>query len=180
MSSHSIIEASITTFRRNKQWADEAIVQVNDDQLRIPLHPETNSIAVIMKHVAGNLRSRWTNFLTEDGEKPWRDRDDEFKDTFPDRSEMLAHWERGWQCLFETLLSLTDDDLDKTITIRGEVLSVAEALQRSLGHTCYHVGQIVMVARCVCQSEWKVLTIARGGSTEFNATVWGSDTYKSK
>ena len=180
MSANPIIDASVITFLKNRQWADDAIAQVDDQRLKIPLHAETNSIAVIMKHVAGNLRSRWKNFLTEDGEKPWRDRDAEFVDTFTDREQLLAYWNDGWQCLTETLASLSDEDLSRSVLIRGEELSVAQALQRSLGHTCYHIGQIIMLARCVCQSEWKTLTIPRGASKEHNSVVWGSAQYRSQ
>jgi len=180
MSANPIIDASVTTFLKNRQWADDAIAQVDDERLKISLHAETNSIAVIMKHVAGNLLSRWTNFLTEDGEKPWRDRDAEFVDTFADREQLLAYWNDGWQCLTATLASLSDEDLSRTVLIRGEELSVAQVLQRSLGHTCYHIGQIIMLARCVCQGEWKTLTIPRGASKEHNSAVWGSEQYRSQ
>lgn len=174
-----IIAAALTTFQTNKAWADRAVVQVDDDQIRVPLHSETNSIAVIMKHVSGNLRSRWTDFLTTDGEKEWRNRDDEFVDSFADRGELLAYWEQGWDCLFGTLNALNAEDLQRTVTIRGEDHSVPLALQRSLGHTCYHVGQIMMMARILCTGEWKVITIPRGDSSNFNARVWGQGNFQS-
>src|SRR5262249_54148077 len=141
------LSATINAFEANKRLADRAVEQVPDDKLHAALDPSTNSIAVIMKHVAGNLVSRWTDFLTTDGEKPRRNRDDEFVDTFTSRAELLAAWERGWACLLGTLWSLKPEDLGKTVTIRGEPHSVPLALERSLGHTCYHVGQIVQVAR---------------------------------
>jgi hypothetical protein len=146
---------------------------VPDDKLHAALDAHTNSIAVIMKHVAGNLLSRWTDFLTTDGEKPWRHRDDEFVDAFRSRAEVLEWWERGWACLLNTLRSLTTEDLDKTVLIRGEPHSVPLALARSLGHTCYHIGQIVQVARIHAGDRWTTLTIPRGGSTEFNRSNWG-------
>ena len=158
----------INAFESNKRLADRAVEQVEDDKLRIALDANTNSIAVIMKHVAGNLISRWTDFLTSDGEKPWRNRDGEFLDSFSSRAELLEYWERGWACLLKTLRSLTPEDLEKTVTIRGEPHSVPLALQRSLAHTCYHVGQIVQVARIHAGQTWNTLTIpvaARNTST---------------
>jgi uncharacterized damage-inducible protein DinB len=167
------VAAAINAFEANKRLADRAVAQVPDDKLRLPLDANTNSIAVIMKHVAGNLASRWTDFLTTDGEKPWRNRDDEFVDTFKDRAEILAKWERGFACLFSALRALSADDLNKTVTIRGEPHSVPLALQRSLGHTCYHIGQIVQAARVLAGEKWDTLTIARGQSEQFNKAHWG-------
>jgi hypothetical protein len=126
-----------------------------------------------MKHVAGNLASRWTDFLTTDGEKPWRNRDDEFVASFGSRVELLELWERGWACLLKTLKCLKPEDLEKTVMIRGEPHSVPLALERSLGHTCYHVGQIVQVARIHAGEKWSTLTIPRGGSEQFNKEHWG-------
>lgn len=179
MSSNPVIDAARKTFETNKHWADLAISQVTDDKLRQRLHQETNSIIVVMKHVSGNLQSRWTNFLTEDGEKEWRNRDDEFIDTFGSREEGVTYWEKGWDCLFQSLQQLKDADLGRTVTIRGEEHSVPLALQRSLGHTCYHVGQIILMSRMSCGPEWEVLTIPRGQSGDYNSRVWGAESYKS-
>jgi hypothetical protein len=165
--------AAINAFEANKRLADRAAAQVQDDKLHAALDPNTNSIAVIMQHVAGNLRSRWTDFLTSDGEKPDRDRDREFIDTQQSRAELLADWERGWACLFTTLHSLSAEDCAKTVTIRGEPHLVPLAIQRSLAHTCYHIGQIVQVARVHAGEEWQTLTIARGQSQQFNQANWG-------
>src|SRR5580765_6158773 len=165
--------ATINAFEANKRLADRAVAQVPDDKLRVALDANTNSIAVIMKHVAGNLLSRWTDFLTTDGEKPSRNRDDEFVDSFGSREEILAHWEQGWACLLGTLKGLKPDDLSKTVSIRGEPHSVPLALERSLGHTCYHIGQIVQVARIHAGDRWTTLTIPRGGSEQFNQAHWG-------
>lgn len=167
------LSAIQNTFEANKRLADRAIEQAPDDKLHIPLDANTNSIAVIMKHVAGNLTSRWTDFLTSDGEKPWRNRDDEFVDSFASRAELLEAWERGWNCLLTTLLSLKREELEKMALIRGEPHSVPLALERSLGHTCYHVGQIVQVARIHAGEKWDTLTIPRGGSEQFNKAHWG-------
>ena len=167
------LAAAINAFEANKRLADRAVAQVPDDKLHVPLGEETNSIAVIMKHVAGNLISRWTDFLTTDGEKPGRNRDDEFVDSFNSRAELLELWERGWACLQTTLDSLMPEDFGKTVLIRGEPHSVPLALQRSLGHTCYHIGQIVQVARIQAGEHWQTLTIPRGGSEQFNQENWG-------
>ncbi|HLW63800.1 MAG TPA: DUF1572 family protein [Gemmataceae bacterium] len=167
-----LLAAIFNAFEANKRLADRAVEQLPDHKLRIALDANTNSIAVIMKHVAGNLRSRWTDFLSADGEKPWRNRDDEFVDTFASRQELLEFWERGWTCLRDTLKNLTPEDLEKTVFIRGEAHSVPLALERSLGHTCYHIGQIVQVARVLAGEQWKVLTIPRGQSQQFNQAHW--------
>lgn len=166
------LSATINVFEANKRLADRAIAQVPDEKLSIALDANTNSIAVIMKHIAGNLMSRWTDFLTTDGEKPWRNRDSEFVDSFGSRAELLELWERGWACLLTALKSLKREDLDETVPIRGEPHSVPLALERSLGHTCYHIGQIVQVARILAGDRWNTLTIPRGGSDQFNQTHW--------
>lgn len=167
------LAAIINAFEANKRLADRAVAQVPDDKLHIALDANTNSIAVIMKHVAGNLASRWTDFLTTDGEKPWRNRDDEFVDTFSTRAELLELWEQGWACLLKALRSLKREELEQTVLIRGEPHSVPLALERSLGHTCYHIGQIVQVARIHAGDKWNTLTIPRGGSEQFNKANWG-------
>jgi hypothetical protein len=169
-----VIAGALTAFRSNKTLADRAVAQVPDERLHMPLDSNTNSIAVIMKHVAGNLLSRWTEFLTTDGEKPWRNRDDEFVDTFSSRQEVLDYWERGWGCLFATLESLRPADLARNVTIRGESHSVPLAICRALAHCGYHGGQIVLIARILSGDNWQVLTIPRGGSSGFNQRVWGT------
>lgn len=153
------LAAIVNAFEANKRLADRAVEQVPDDKLHAALDANTNSIAVIMKHVAGN-----------DGEKPWRNRDDE---SFKSRAELFAYWERGWACLLNTLKGLKPEDLEKAVTIRGEPHSVPLALERSLGHTCYHIGQIVQVARIHAGEKWNTLTIPRGGSDQFNKANWG-------
>jgi hypothetical protein len=182
---HRLNEASIPTlwlteavlmFRKQKELADRAIVQVSDANLRRALDENTNSIAVIMKHMAGNMVSRWTDFLTSDGEKSWRNRDDEFVDDFSSevksREEILAMWERGWKSLFDTLESLKPDDLTRTVTIRGEAHTALRAIVRQIDHYGYHIGQIVMIARVLAGERWEVLSIPRGGSEEYNRRVW--------
>ena len=169
----AMIDGAIASFRSIKGWADKAIAQLADDKLHVALDPHTNGIAVIMKHLAGNLLSRWTDFLSTDGEKPWRNRDDEFVDTFATRDELVAYWESGWQRLFDSLSSLSSDDLAKTVTIRGEPHSVPLAIQRSLAHCAYHVGQIMLIARTLAGDHWTTITIPRGASANFNQQVWG-------
>lgn len=173
-----IVESAITSFRANKGWADKSVAQLPAEKLHIALDANTNSIAVIMKHVAGNLASRWTEFLTTDGEKPWRNRDDEFVDSFADREELLSYWEDGWNCLFATLQSLGPKDLVKNVTIRGEPHSVPLAIHRSLAHCGYHVGQIVMIARILAGDDWNTITIPRGESSTYNKAVWGKGHYR--
>ena len=159
----TIIADAVTVFRNNKGWADKAVAQLSDEKLRVALDANTNSIAVIMKHVAGNLLSRWTDFLNQRrARKPWRNRDDEFVDSFQDRAEIAEYWEQGWECLFDALGALEPGDLSQTVTIRGEPHSVPLAITRSLAHCGYHVGQIVMIARILAGDEWETITIPRG------------------
>jgi Protein of unknown function (DUF1572) len=162
------IDALASRFHDQKGMVEKAIVQISDTQLHQPLDENTNSVAVIMKHVAGNLRSRFTDFLTTDGEKPSRDRDAEFNDDIGSRSQLMVIWEEGWNRLFESLESLSDDDLHCTVTIRSQPHTVADALVRALAHVGYHVGQIVQLSRFLAKDHWQVLTIPRGGSREFD------------
>ncbi len=171
----TVIASAIASFQSNKGWADKAVAQLPDEKLHLALDPNTNCIAVIMKHVAGNLLSRWTDFLTTDGEKSWRNRDDEFVDSFGSRAEVLDHWEKGWNCLLGTLHTLEPVDLSKTVKIRGEPHSVPLAIHRSLAHCGYHVGQIIMIARILAGDDWETITIPRGGSSTYNQQVWGKD-----
>jgi len=176
----SMIDGALASFRANKGWADKAVGQISDDKLRAALDPNTNSISVIMKHVAGNLLSRWTDFLTTDGEKQWRNRDDEVVDTFETREELIAFWDSGWHRLFDSLSSLSIDDLGKTVMIRGEPHSVPLAIQRSLAHCAYHVGQIMLTARILAGDRWTTITIPRGSSAGFNQKVWGKGHYQAQ
>jgi hypothetical protein len=170
----AIIGAFEAEFRRYRSLAEGAGAQVPWEDLRVALDPSTNSIAVIMKHIAGNLRSRWTDPLTSDGEKPWRERDREFVDDFADRGALDGAWSAGWAAVEAALASFSDADLDRTLTIRGEAHTLAPALTRSLAHTAYHCGQIVQNARVLAARAalpWHTLTVPRGGSEEFNRKV---------
>lgn len=168
------IDAFAAEFSRYRTLAESATTQLPWEQLRVALDPEINSIAVIMKHVAGNLRSRWTDPLTSDGEKPWRNRDSEFVDDFADRAALAAAWSSGWAAVESAIASFTDADLARTVQVRGEPHTLVLALTRSLSHTSYHCGQIVQVSRALASRAglpWRTLTIARGTSAEFNRAM---------
>ncbi|HEX6371766.1 MAG TPA: DinB family protein [Longimicrobium sp.] len=155
-----------------KKLADEAMAQVDDARFAAPLGDEENSIALIVKHMAGNLRSRWTDFLTTDGEKPDRDRDSEFEMESGDaRAALMEAWERGWATFLGTLQSLSPDDLARTVQIRGEPHTVIRAVDRGVAHACYHVGQIVLLARHFAGTSWRTLSIPRRQSQQFNARM---------
>jgi hypothetical protein len=166
----SYLEDSLDLFRYYKKLAERAMEQVTDEQLFATLDGENNSIAIVVKHVAGNMRSRWTDFLTTDGEKPNRQRDSEFVDPPATREALLAVWEDGWNRVFAALEPLSDADLGRTVTIRGEAHSVMQAINRQVAHYANHVGQIVMLAKHFAH-DWKSLTIPRNRSTEFNRKV---------
>ena len=167
----SYVEDSIGVFRYYKKLVERAVQQLSDEQLFAVLDGEMNSIAVIVKHMAGNMRSRWTDFLTSDGEKPGRDRDEEFSNPPPAREALLELWEDGWQRLLGTLESLSDADLGRTITIRGEAHSVMQAINRQVAHYSYHCGQIVFLAKHLCSDRWQILSVPRGKSQEFTKRV---------
>jgi uncharacterized damage-inducible protein DinB len=156
-------------YRRYKALAEGALEQVPDDSLSAPGPGGGNSLAVICWHISGNLQSRFTDFLESDGEKPWRQREEEFAARTVSRAELLEKWQRGWGVLFTSLAALTEADLTKTVVIRGQTLAVHEALQRSLAHTSYHVGQIVYVAHAFVSDRWRYLSIPPGGSSAYNA-----------
>jgi len=149
-------------FEKMKRLAEGALAQAHDDDLNVAIDKEANSLAVMVKHMAGNLRSRFTDFLTTDGEKPTRNRDGEFEVEGPvSREAMLRDWESGWQTLFDTLQSLTTADLDRVVTIRGERHTIVEAMHRQMTHHSYHVGQIVFLAKHLRSEEWKTLSMPR-------------------
>jgi len=171
MATRRLIDSIRGEYLRYKKLAEDSMEQIEDATLVASRGADANSIAAICWHVSGNLRSRFTNFLTEDGEKPWRKREEEFDTRQVSRPELLAKWEAGWQPLFAALAGLTDDDLDRTVTIRGQALAVHEALHRSLAHTSYHVGQIVLLAKEARGSAWKSLSIPRGQSDAYNRAI---------
>ena len=164
-----LVQAITAEYRRYKTMAESALGQVPEELLCEPGPANGNSLAVICWHVSGNLKSRFTDFLTSDGEKPWRDREDEFAPRSVTRAQLMTKWADGWDALLGALRVLTDADLSRTILIRGQSLLVHEALFRSLAHASYHVGQIVYLAHALCGANWKYLSIPPGGSAAYNA-----------
>jgi hypothetical protein len=172
----SHIEDSQAVFRYYKRLGERAMEQVSDEQLFEVLDCEANSIAIIVKHMTGNMRSRWTDFLTTDGEKPGRNRDNEFVDPPPTRAALLADWENGWTHVFDALETLTDADLPRRVTIRGEAHSVLQAINRQLAHYPHHIGQIVLLAKHFACEKWTSLSVPRNRSAEFNRKVAAGET----
>jgi hypothetical protein len=167
----SYLKDSIDLLRYYKRLGERAIGQVPDEALCETLDSESNSIAIIVKHMAGNMRSRWTDFLTSDGEKPDRNRDTEFEAPPTTRAGLMALWESGWKIVFDALTPLTDADLGRTVHIRTEPHSVVQAINRQIAHYSYHVGQIVFLAKHFAADHWTALTVPRGQSKEFTAKV---------
>lgn len=161
-------EDALSSFRGYKKLAERAIEQVSDDEFVRTLGEEDNSIAVIVKHIAGNARSRWRDFLSTDGEKPDRDRDLEFELVNNSREQLMAAWDEAWQILFDNIGPLSNEDLSRTVTIRSEPHTVIEAINRQLTHYAYHIGQIVLLAKHFRGREWKTLSVARNRSQAFN------------
>ena len=172
----SYLEDSLSLFRMYKKLAEGAMEQVTDEQLFTVLDQEMNSIGIIVKHMAGNMRSRWRDFLTTDGEKPDRDRDSEFVDPPPTREALMKLWAEGWDYVFTALQPLSDVDLARTITIRGEAHSVMQAISRQIGHYAYHCGQIVLLAKHFQHGTWRSLSVPRAKSADFNKRVLAGET----
>jgi hypothetical protein len=162
------LSSVIKQFEYYKLLGEKTFDQVEEEKLFWQYNEESNSIATIVKHLWGNMLSRWTDFLTTDGEKEWRDRDAEFENDISTKKELLDKWNEGWSCLLNTLNSLTPEDLDKTVYIRNQGHSVMEAINRQLAHYPYHVGQIIFIGKMAAK-EWKSLSIPRGDSNKFNA-----------
>jgi len=155
-------------FHYYKSLGDVALAQLKDDEVNWKPDPASNSVAIVVKHMAGNMLSRWTNFLVEDGEKEWRKRDQEFEETIHDKENLLATWEKGWACLFEAIAPLSAEDMDRIAYIRNEGHSVVEAINRQLGHYAYHTGQLVFLVKCLRSANWKSLSIPKGNSKAYN------------
>jgi len=155
-------------FNHYKSLGDKTLEQLDEKNLFWQYNDQSNSIAVIVQHLWGNMLSRWTNFLTEDGEKEWRERDAEFEKVIKTKEELITKWEAGWDCLFSALDSLNSEDLDKTIYIRNEPIIVIDAINRQLAHYSYHVGQIVYLGKMQLNEQWVSLSIPKGNSKEFN------------
>jgi hypothetical protein len=164
----SFLQSAIKRLSYYKELGDKTLEQLNDADFHFQPNEESNSIAIIIQHTAGNMLSRWTNFLTTDGEKEWRNRDVEFEEQHLTKQQLVDFWQKGWHCLLGALNTLTDEDLLKTIYIRSEGLLVIDAINRQLAHYPYHVGQIIYVAKIIKNKDWQNLSIARGNSAQFN------------
>lgn len=173
------LDAMRDTVFSYRRMIDATIDQLTDAELLTRPAPGMNSVAVILRHLGGNLRSRWTDFMTTDGEKPDRDRDAEFLDWDGDRNSLIQHFNTGWGALLSALEAIDDNNIDTTIHIRGEPHSIPQALIRSVTHLTYHVGQIAMIARMVHKGDWQWLTIAPGSSAEHNEKTWGAEASRS-
>ena len=169
----SVIQSLVDEYKRYKALAEAAIAQVGDEELGHPGHDGGNSIEMLIRHIAGNLKSRFTDFRTSDGEKPWRHRDDEFESAAMSRTELMQLWDDSWDVLFGELEKLSDADLSATVTVRRQPLRIDEALHRSLAHAAYHVGQIVFMAKAMRGGGWRTLSIPKGKSEEYNQKATG-------
>lgn len=166
--SQNYLESSIKQFEYYKSLGDKTFAQISDEEIHWQFNEDSNSIAIIVKHIVGNMLSRWTNFLTEDGEKTWRQRDTEFEDTYTSKAEMLADWEKGWQCLFDAIQPLKSEDVSSIIYIRNQGHTVLEAMTRQLCHYSYHIGQLVYVGKMITSTNWTSLSIPKGNSASYN------------
>jgi hypothetical protein len=168
------LDSVIKRFLVYKALGDKTMEQLDEENLFWQYNDASNSIAIIVHHLWGNMLSRWTNFLTEDGEKEWRERDAEFEKVINTKEELIIKWDEGWDCLFAALKSLTEDDLNKTIYIRKEPLTVIDAINRQLAHYSYHVGQMVYIGKMQLNDRWISLSIPKGNSKEFNDKMMGA------
>ena len=176
---NSYLTSVIKQFEYYKSLGDKTIAQLSIEELQhefaIPMAIGTNSIPIIIKHIVGNMLSRWTNFLTEDGEKEWRHRDNEFEDTFKNKEELLNYWNRGWDCLFEAIRPLSSKDLERIIYIRNQGHTVTEAINRQLAHYAYHIGQLVFLGKLTKGKHWESLSIPKGQSTTYNTKKFSKE-----
>ena len=170
--SEKYLTSAIKEFHRYKAMGDKTFARLNDQEIHRRSNDESNSIAIIAKHMVGNMLSRWTNFLTEDGEKPWRERDAEFEDPYSSKKEMLEAWEKGWQCVFDALDTIDESNFQNDFFIRGEKHNIFEAVNRQLAHSAYHTGQIIMTAKNILGDKWQSLSIPKGRSREFNKSMF--------
>ncbi len=168
---NNFLPDAIKRFSYYKELGDKTFEQLNEEDFFYQPNEASNSIAIIIQHLYGNMLSRWTNFLTEDGEKEWRKRDAEFEPMDCNKADLISFWNTGWKCLLDALTALNEDDLNKTIYIRTEPLKVYDAILRQLAHYPYHVGQIVYIGRMLRNDEWKSLSIPKGGSKDFNSSL---------
>jgi len=174
----SYLTSIIKQFQYYKSLGDKTFRQLSKDDIHWQYNEDSNNIAIVVKHIVGNMLSRWTNFLTEDGEKTWRHRNDEFVDTYATKEDMLASWENGWQCLFDAVEPLTENDLEHIIYIRNLGHTVTEAINRQLVHYAYHIGQIVFLGKMINGNEWESLSIPKGESIAYNKNKFAKDKVK--
>jgi hypothetical protein len=172
------LESVTKQFAYYKMLGEKTFSQLTNEQLNWQYNAESNSIAMIVNHLSGNMRSRWTDIFNTDGEKEWRNRETEFATINPDRDELLKLWNSGWECLLNTLEQLTADDLDRIIYIRNMGHTVAEAINRQLAHYPYHVGQIVFIGKMLCNEKWSSLSIPKGGSETYNADKFAKEKHR--
>lgn len=165
---NSYLNSAIKQFEYYKSLGDNTFTQLSEQEIFIN-HNDSNSIAILVKHIAGNMLSRWTNFLTEDGEKKWRNRDDEFINTFKTKDDIINSWEKGWQCLFDAILPLQETDLEEIIYIRNQGHTVVEGVNRQLCHYSYHIGQIVLIGKMIKGEHWISLSIPKNKSNSYNS-----------
>ena len=169
------LSSVLKQFEYYKKLGDNSIAQLGDQDINWQYNDESNSISLIVKHMVGNMLSRWTNLMSEDGEKEWRHRDQEFAGIFNDKDEMNAYWEKGWLCLFNAIGSLTENDLETIIYIRNQGHTVTEAINRQMMHYAYHVGQIVFLSKMIANGNWKSLSIPKNQSDAYNSIKFGKD-----
>jgi Protein of unknown function (DUF1572) len=158
-----------------KLLGDKTFEQLNDQDIHWQLNEDSNSISIIVKHIVGNMLSRWTNFLTEDGEKTWRNRDQEFEDPYLNKEALIIAWEKGWQCLFNAITPLKENDLEHIIYIRNQGHTITEAINRQLSHYAYHIGQIVLIGKMIKGKHWKSLSVPKGQSSAYNKEKFSKD-----
>lgn len=171
----SYLESIKKQFLYYKMLGEKAMEQLQEEQLFWQYNEESNSIAILVNHIAGNMLSRFTEFLTTDGEKPWRNRDAEFTNPFQNKAELMEHWNKGWDCLMNALNQLTEADLEKIIYIRNDGHTVTEAINRQLAHYPYHIGQMVFIAKMLKNEDWRTLSIARNKSADYNSRKFSQD-----
>jgi len=165
---NNYITSLINQFDYYKTAGDKTLQQLSFNEMNYQLHDNSNSVSIIVKHMVGNMLSRWTNFLTEDGEKQWRQREQEFEATYTTKAEVLADWEKGWQCLYNAITPLKNNDLERIVYIRNESQTVADAIFRQLGHYSYHIGQIAYIGIMIKNEDWQSLSIPKGKSKAYN------------
>lgn len=172
---NSYLESVIKQFKYYKSLGDKTFAQLNDSELHWQYNENSNSVAIIVKHMAGNMLSRWTNFLTEDGEKEWRQRDDEFIDSLTTKEDIIVFWERGWQCLFNAIEPLKSEQLEQLVYIRNQGHTITEAINRQMMHYAYHTGQIVSIGKQILNDQWTSLSIPKGQSIKYNSAKFSNE-----